>query len=344
MKDVYGYDEYNDSIAEELHHSLRAGTRQSVGVVHPLPEGVLLFEPMSMREENWAESNVKNALRAGASKSSHAVVSSTVESEQPQAIAFTTEQTPKFSFDMAFTLTSGSPSGGGQPQSVMQRVQMLNFQGSKGNTVVSEDGQSFTLNAMHGHDMHVVAYNIMGAPPREPDRPNGGYYVNETQVTQTLDAFSGGLNPVVNQGGLAIVTESWPVAFRGRDGGMTAEQGEEGLANTIRAGQGGSVRPHVLTRETLSDNLNEEQGEYDMDSTTSLVVRRLTPQECELLMGWDSGWTEVGVTDKGELVQMADTHRYRMCGNGVVANVAEWLGVRYLAAKSAIGEDPKDSW
>ena len=312
MKDVYGYDEYNDSIAEELHHSLRAGTRQSVGVVHPLPEGVLLFEPMSMREENWAESNVKNALRAGASKSSHAVVCEAVETEEPQ-----TDE---------------------------RHVQMLNFQGSKGNTVVSEDGQSFTLNAMHGHDMHVIAYSIMGAPPREPDRPNGGYYINETQVMQTLDAFSGGLNPVVNQGGLAIVTESWPIAFRGRDGGMTAEQGEEGLANTIRAGQGGSVRPHVLTRETVSDNLNEEQGEYDMDASTSLVVRRLTPQECELLMGWDSGWTEVGVTDKGELVQMADTHRYRMCGNGVVANVAEWLGVRYLAAKSAIGEDPKDSW
>lgn len=279
MKDVYGYDEYNDSIAEELHHSLRAGTRQSVGVVHPLPEGVLLFEPMSMREENWAESNVKNALRAGASKSSHAVVCEAVEAEEPQC-----------------------------------------------------EGQ------------HVIAYSIMGAPPRKPDRPNGGYYINETQVMQTLDAFSGGLNPVVNQGGLAIVTESWPIAFRGRDGGMTAEQGEEGLANTIRAGQGGSVRPHVLTRETVSDNLNEEQGEYDMDASTSLVVRRLTPQECELLMGWDSGWTEVGVTDKGELVQMADTHRYRMCGNGVVANVAEWLGIRYLAAKSAIGEDPKDSW
>lgn len=33
----------------------------------------VLFEPMSALEENWAESSVKNALRAGASKSSHAV-------------------------------------------------------------------------------------------------------------------------------------------------------------------------------------------------------------------------------------------------------------------------------
>ena len=33
----------------------------------------VLFEPKSALEENWAESNVKNALRAGESKSSHAV-------------------------------------------------------------------------------------------------------------------------------------------------------------------------------------------------------------------------------------------------------------------------------
>ena len=34
----------------------------------------MVFEPKSAFEENWAESEVKNALRANASKSSHAVV------------------------------------------------------------------------------------------------------------------------------------------------------------------------------------------------------------------------------------------------------------------------------
>jgi DNA (cytosine-5)-methyltransferase 1 len=37
-----------------------------------------------------------------------------------QPIAFTTEQTPKFSNESAFTLTKQSPTGGGQPQCVMQ--------------------------------------------------------------------------------------------------------------------------------------------------------------------------------------------------------------------------------
>ena len=34
----------------------------------------MVFEPKSAFEENWAESEVKNALRANASKSSHAVL------------------------------------------------------------------------------------------------------------------------------------------------------------------------------------------------------------------------------------------------------------------------------
>jgi len=39
----------------------------------------ILFEPMSAYEENWTEREIKNALRANASKSSHVVV--TVEME-----------------------------------------------------------------------------------------------------------------------------------------------------------------------------------------------------------------------------------------------------------------------
>ena len=38
----------------------------------------MVFEPKSAFEENWAESEVKNALRANASKSSHAVVENSV--------------------------------------------------------------------------------------------------------------------------------------------------------------------------------------------------------------------------------------------------------------------------
>ena len=61
---------------------------------------------------------------------------------------------------------------------------------------------------------------------------------------------------------------------------------------------------------------------------TDLEVRRLTPRECERLMGWPDDhtrWTDTGA-------EIADSHRYRMCGNGVVAPVAEWIGRRILEA------------
>lgn len=50
-------------------------------------------------------------------------------------------------------------------------------------------------------------------------------------------------------------------------------------------------------------------------------IRRLTPVECERLMGWEDDRTRWGINDKGETVEMSDTQRYKMCGNGVVANV-----------------------
>ncbi len=45
-----------------------------------------LFQPMSLREENWAESEVKNAIRAGESKSSHVVVQPIAISSKQQSL------------------------------------------------------------------------------------------------------------------------------------------------------------------------------------------------------------------------------------------------------------------
>lgn len=47
-----------------------------------------------------------------------------------------------------------------------------------------------------------------------------------------------------------------------------------------------------------------------------LVVRRLTPVECERLQGFPDGWTE----------GQADSHRYKQMGNAVTVNVAQYVG------------------
>ena len=55
---------------------------------------------------------------------------------------------------------------------------------------------------------------------------------------------------------------------------------------------------------------------------TTMVVRRLTPLECERLMGWPDDHTRY----KADGTEQADTHRYKQCGNGVASPVAEWIG------------------
>lgn len=58
------------------------------------------------------------------------------------------------------------------------------------------------------------------------------------------------------------------------------------------------------------------------------IVRRLTPLECERLMGWPDNYTLTGTDDNGNPVEIATTNRYRICGNGIVANVTQWIGER----------------
>jgi len=48
----------------------------------------------------------------------------TLQAKNPIAVAFTTEQTPKASSDVAFTVTTGSPTGGGHPQCVETAMQV----------------------------------------------------------------------------------------------------------------------------------------------------------------------------------------------------------------------------
>ena len=59
----------------------------------------------------------------------------------------------------------------------------------------------------------------------------------------------------------------------------------------------------------------------------TMAVRRLTPLECERLMGWPDNHT----LTKADGTTQADTHRYKQCGNGVASPVAQWIAKHILA-------------
>jgi DNA (cytosine-5)-methyltransferase 1 len=60
--------------------------------------------------------------------------------------------------------------------------------------------------------------------------------------------------------------------------------------------------------------------------TLDMVVRRLTPIECERLMGWPDNHT----LHRADGKQNSDTTRYKMCGNGVASPVAQWIAEHIL--------------
>lgn len=122
------------------------------------------------------------------------------------------------------------------------------------------------------------------------------------EIAPTLRAGGG---PGANGGVMPAV--AYPLAVRGRDGGAVMEMGEPDIYNTLRAGDGGSSRQNGVL-------------------TPDLAVRRLTPRECERLMGWPDDWSKWAADGR----VIADSHRYRMCGNGVVAPLAEWIGRRMV--------------
>lgn len=61
------------------------------------------------------------------------------------------------------------------------------------------------------------------------------------------------------------------------------------------------------------------------------VVRRLTPRECERLMGWGDDWTRWRADGR----EIADRPRYRLCGNGVVGTVSRWIAGRVATVMGA---------
>ncbi len=75
-----------------------------------------------------------------------------------------------------------------------------------------------------------------------------------------------------------------------------------------------------------------------------LTVRRLTPLECERLMGLPDGWTRYRANGK----ELADGPRYRLCGNGIVVSKVERIAKRLAAQVNharelcrAVLEEPK---
>ena len=72
-----------------------------------------------------------------------------------------------------------------------------------------------------------------------------------------------------------------------------------------------------ISTENVSTSLLPDRKENPIVAKT--VVRRLVPEECEMLQGYPPGWTNLGewVDSKGKLRKPADAPRYKALGNSL---------------------------
>lgn len=91
--------------------------------------------------------------------------------------------------------------------------------------------------------------------------------------------------------------------------------------------EGGEINGTLQTKESEGQSLN-------LNNTVrqNMVVRRLTPLECERLQGFPDGWTDIGdwvKTDKrGRKIKVkgsADSPRYKALGNSIALPPWKWL-------------------
>lgn len=74
---------------------------------------------------------------------------------------------------------------------------------------------------------------------------------------------------------------------------------------------------------------------YNLQTTvrTGMIVRRLTPMECERLQGFPDGWTDIGEwrDSKGKLRKPSDSPRYKALGNSIALPFWDFLAKRISA-------------
>jgi len=163
----------------------------------------------------------------------------------------------------------------------------------KGHT--DEGDPMFTLTST---DIHAVAYDeyndTIGATHhalRAGTKQSTGVLI-DNEVVGTLQArdYKGINHEGARDGKLLVEHEVVGTLRSGGDGGVPSSRGE-----------------HLVTEPTMA-------------------VRRLTPLECERLMGWPDDHTRY----KADGTEQADTHRYKQCGNGVASPVAQWIAKHLL--------------
>lgn len=229
--------------------------------------------------------------------------------------------------DPSPTLTAGDRHG----------VMCMNPWDAQSARVYDQDGAWHSLNANENGGMARDSVLCAGFKLGNSEQARSIGYQEE--LSPTLNAECGGNKPAV----VALdMTHACDVI---------RECGEQVPALQARMGTGGNQVPLTYQMNGFGDYRAAEcassckQRDFK-DSTdlaiTHMVVRRLTPMECERLQGFPDHWTDIGEwsDEKGKKHKDADSPRYKALGNSIALPFWDWMlrrMARYLPEDATLG-------
>ena len=242
-------------------------------------------------------------------------------SEQTRSIGYAEEQAP----------TLNAECGGNKPA-----VMCLNDQG--GNVMGVSHDVAGTLRAQeHGHQPSILdmshACDVIRdcgevAPSLQARMGTGGNQIPLTyqKTTGTLSpgAHAGSYNGQDAYNDMLVVSSEISPALRAKANDpyrtdMTAYVASVDCRNFT---EGGEINGTLQAKESGGQSLNLQNT-----VRKNMVVRRLTPLECERLQGFPDHWTDLGewTDSKGKRHKDADSPRYKALGNSIALPPWKWL-------------------
>lgn len=161
----------------------------------------------------------------------------------------------------------------------------------------------------------LVAYNITFCDENgtRKDRLNGGLYVNETDVSNTLTNAGVGTNVLHRQ----TKTDVHAVAYAF----------DSLSSNSMKSSNPHSGCNEIDVSKTLDTSCLNPACNQGGVAINQMAVRRLTPTECERLQGFPDGYTAIPWRNK-PAEDCPDGPRYKALGNSWAVPVVRWIAER----------------
>ena len=246
-------------------------------------------------------------------------------------IAFHPTQDPISSTD-GTTHALGCGSSGGQASVAVAIQDVRGTDKAQNGRGWNDDGTAYTLDTHATQGVAICGAFFAGQGAK------AGSIAYSTEVAPTLKASDSGTNrtPSVHINAGAVAFQPRHYSGRERMGGEPSE-----VCHTLSAQTGqGDSSPHVAYTTKLHNTGSNNAGKIFEERTTCLdanspppalltatQVRRLTPVECERLMGFPDGYTAIPWRKK-PASECPDGPRYKALGNSWAVPVAAWIARR----------------